>query len=147
MRSPPIDFAKEISRKTLKFVIAYSCHIGQEYCRATPEGFPVSGGRFRLPRGKSWAHFVLYMGGGGFWDGGTQTVVYSVSVMVHIRLLALTTAPTLLSRLHGSLAARPPNHNETAHEILVHAAPAAPHWVIYSNKWTGSAAIKGYNVL
>ncbi|KAF9648685.1 glycoside hydrolase family 18 protein [Thelephora ganbajun] len=68
--------------------------------------------------------------------------------MVFIRFSIVA---AVLSLLSGVLAAPAPA--DLSDEEAARAIPAAPHWVIYSDKWSGSSApphpsaIKGYNVL
>lgn len=67
--------------------------------------------------------------------------------MAFIRFSIVTTFLTLFSGLCGALAA--PVHLQSDGNTT----SVDPHWVIYSDKWTGSSAppdpatIKGYNVL
>lgn len=68
--------------------------------------------------------------------------------MVSIRFSIVTTLLALLSGIYGALAA--PVHQFDGE---ARATPADPHWVIYTNKWTGGSsppdpsALKGYNVV
>lgn len=73
------------------------------------------------------------------------------SAMVFVQLLIVAATVALFSGL-GGLAAPPHQLDENAREVLARATPTPPHWVIYSDKWHGTAtppstsAIRGFNV-
>lgn len=72
--------------------------------------------------------------------------------MVFIRLPIIAAIVALFSGL-GGFAAPTQDLDEKAREVLARSVPAAPHFVIYSDRWTGSSAppptssVGGYNVL
>lgn len=75
----------------------------------------------------------------------------SVLAMLFIRLPIIVAIVVLFFGLVG-LAAPTHKLDEEVHEVVARSVPAAPHFVIYSDKWTGSSAppptsaITGYNV-
>lgn len=64
----------------------------------------------------------------------------------------LTVALLAFTQLCGVASTPVSSLSDKAREVLERATPAAPHWVIYSDKWQGSTLptttdIAGYNVL
>lgn len=74
--------------------------------------------------------------------------------MLSFKFSLLAIALLAISQLCG-VASTPVDTSalsEKARNVLARATPAAPHWVIYSDKWQGStlpaaSSISGYNVL
>jgi len=78
----------------------------------------------------------------------------SENTMLSFKLPFLASALLAISQLCG-VASTPVDTSslsDEAREILARATPAAPHWVIYSDKWQGStlpsaSTLAGYDVL
>jgi hypothetical protein len=76
-----------------------------------------------------------------------------VEKMVSFTTSFFTIVLLAISQFYGVSSAPASPLNAEAREILARATPAAPHWVIYSDSWTGSNAppdpstLTGFNAL